>query len=100
VSPTSPNDEPPKDVDGVAEAVRRRIARREEWRSKGVRSFARNLSIIGSYGWTLVVPTLLGVYLGRWLDQRFGSGVFWTFALLVVGVTFGGYVVWKRMNGT
>lgn len=91
--------EPTEGEQDIANTVERRIARRKEWKRTGERSFARNLSIIGSYGWTIVTPILGGLLLGRWLDRRFATGVFWTFALLVVGVALGGHTIWKRMNG-
>jgi predicted F0F1-ATPase subunit len=34
------------------------------------RSIALNLAMIGALGWTIVIPTLCGVFAGRWLDHR------------------------------
>jgi len=45
-----------------------------------------------------VIPALLGVYAGRALDRRFGSGVFWTLGLLVAGVVLGCVLAWQRLN--
>jgi ATP synthase protein I len=79
-------------------AVRTRRGRRDLWARQGERPIGRNLAMIGVLGWTVVTPTLAGLFLGRWLDQRFGSGVFWTLGLLVAGVSLGCAMAWKRIG--
>lgn len=80
------------------EAVRRRRERQEEWDRTGERSVAKNLAMIGALGWIIVVPTLGGIFIGRWLDRTFESGIFWTLALLMVGLTLGSALAWRRMH--
>jgi len=80
------------------DAVRQRRERRERWKQEGERSIGRNLAMIGVLGWTIVIPTLLGMFAGRWLDRRFDSGIFWTLGLLVLGLTLGCWLAWKRMQ--
>jgi ATP synthase protein I len=82
----------------LGEAVRTRQERRERWQREGERSIGQNLAMIGTLGWTVVVPTLLGVFAGRWLDRHFGSGVFWSLGLLVAGLAFGCSLAWKRIH--
>jgi ATP synthase protein I len=83
----------------LQQAVRTRRERRELWQQQGERSLGQNLAMIGALGWTIVLPTLAGIFAGRWLDQRFSSGVFWTLGLLVVGLAAGCILAWKRMHG-
>jgi ATP synthase protein I len=80
------------------DAVRLQRERRERWGREGERSIGRNLAMIGVLGWTIVVPTLAGVFAGRWLDAVFGSGIFWTLGLLAAGLTLGCVLGWKRMQ--
>jgi ATP synthase protein I len=80
------------------EAVRRVRERRARASREGRRSIGQDLALIGVIGWTVVIPTLLGIYLGRVLDRRFASGVFWTLGLLIVGVTLGCALAWQRLN--
>jgi ATP synthase protein I len=54
--------------------------------------------MIGVLGWTVVIPTLIGVFAGRWLDREFGTGVFWTLGLIVIGLTIGCVLAWKRIH--
>lgn len=82
----------------LEEAVRRRRERLLESQRRGEPSVGENLAMIGALGWTVITPTLLGVFGGRWLDRQFGSGVFWTIGLLVAGLALGCSLAWKRMH--
>lgn len=93
-----PDQRSPDHPERLDEAVRIRGERRERWLRNGERSIGQNLAMIGSLGWTIVTPTLLGVSIGRWLDRELGWGVFWTFGLLVVGLSIGCLLAWKRMH--
>jgi ATP synthase protein I len=81
------------------EAVRKRRDRRMLWQREGERSTASNLAMIGALGWIVVVPTLIGVFAGRWLDGTFGTGIFWTLSLLAAGLTVGCMLAWSRIKG-
>lgn len=81
----------------LGKAVKTRQERRARWQREGERSLGQNLAMIGALGWTIVTPTLIGIFVGRWLDRQFASGIFWTLALLVLGLTLGCTLAWKRM---
>ncbi|HTY65758.1 MAG TPA: AtpZ/AtpI family protein [Alphaproteobacteria bacterium] len=80
------------------EAVRTRRERLERRAHEGERSIGQNLAMIGALGWTVVLPTLAGIFLGRWLDRHFASGIFWTLGLLTLGLAAGCTLAWKRMH--
>jgi len=82
----------------LGEAVHRRRDRRDLWEREGERMIGQNIAMIGAIGWTIVVPTLIGIFAGRWLDREFGSGIFWTAALLVLGLSAGCLLAWKRIH--
>lgn len=88
----------PENHERLGDAVRKRQERRELWHREGERSLGQNLAMIGALGWTIIVPTLLGIYAGRWLDRTFQSGVFWTLGLLVAGLAAGCAFAWRRMH--
>lgn len=52
------------------------------------------MGMMGMIGWSVVVPTLLGVALGVWLDARYPGGRSWTLALLVAGLVLGCFNAW------
>lgn len=84
--------------DGMADAARKQQERRRLWRSEGEPSVARFVGQIGILGWIIVTPTLIGLFIGRWLDYTFGTGIFWSAALLMLGVTAGFWSGWRWMQ--
>ncbi len=82
----------------MATAARRRSERRRRWLGEGEPSVVRFVGQIGVLGWIIVTPILVGLFAGRWLDQRLGTGIFWSAPLLFVGVAVGGYSAWKWMH--
>jgi len=79
--------------------MRRAVQLREQrCKQASEQSIWQNLSMIGAFGWLIVVPALLGVLLGRWLDDTFETGILFTGALIFLGVAMGGYLVWQRIN--
>ena len=88
----------PENHEKLSDAVKTRQERRERWQREGERSIGQNLAMIGVLGWTIVLPTLLGLFAGRWLDRQFHMGIFWTLGLLVVGLTIGCMLAWRRMR--
>jgi ATP synthase protein I len=85
--------------DGMLRSVRQRRARHWHWLREGEPSFARQAAQIGILGWTIVLPTLIGVFAGRWVDRRFGTGIFWTGPLLLLGLALGCWSAWRWMQG-
>ncbi len=52
------------------------------------------LGVMGMVGWSVVVPTLLGTFLGLWLDKHHAGAHSWTLALLVAGLVLGCGSAW------
>lgn len=74
----------PLAADVGAKAERKLMARRQ---SGGV--VWVGLSMMGLVGWSVVVPTLFGAFVGVWLDGRFPGTHSWTLTLLVAGLVLG-----------
>lgn len=85
----------PDEQDKLVHSVRVRGERRRRWLRDGEPSTARSLAQIGVLGWIIVVPLLSGVFIGRWLDGMFSSGLFWTAPLLMLGLGLGCWSAWK-----
>ena len=81
----------------LARAVERRRARQEKWKREGERPLGRNLALIG-LGWLIVVPALLGALLGHVIDGHAGTGVAFTFALILAGVGLGSWFAWNHVR--
>ncbi len=88
-------DSPP---DRLTKAVRDSRARRDLWRSEGEPSMMRFVGQIGVLGWIIVAPTLICLFIGRWIDRSFGTGIFWSAPLLLVGIVIGCWSAWRWMH--
>jgi ATP synthase protein I len=53
------------------------------------------LGMMGLVGWSVTIPTLLGVALGLWLDHRYPGKHNWALALLAVGLAIGCLNAWR-----
>jgi ATP synthase protein I len=86
------------DLDRLARAAQKAAEREEEGRADPEPSLGVRLGQIGVLGWTIVVPTLLFLFLGRWLDRIFGTGIFFSAPLLMAGAAIGLWFAWRWMH--
>lgn len=87
------NDSPPADL-SLAKMVGVRALRKLRAKRHSDRSAWWGLGMIGTIGWSVAIPTLLGVFLGRWLDRDNPGGRSWTLALLAAGLVIGCMNAW------
>lgn len=95
---TNPAD--PGQEDPLVKGARIRGERHRRKLREGDPSVARRLAQIGVLGWVIVIPMLIGIYLGHWMDHTFYTGVFWTAPLLLIGLAIGCWSAWRWMNNT
>lgn len=84
--------------DPLVKGVRLQGERHRRWLREGDPSVGRRLAQIGVLGWIIVVPMLIGIFIGRWLDRTFHSGLFYTAPLLMLGLALGCWSAWKWMK--
>lgn len=87
---------PPRDH--VAEAARRASGIAQAGAQTPEPSLGSRLGQIGVLGWMIVVPPLLGALAGHWIDRLFGTGVFFSAPLIMVGAVLGFRSAWKWMH--
>jgi ATP synthase protein I len=85
----------PNEHDPLVKNARLRGERHRLWLKEGEPSIGRRLAQIGVLGWIVVVPMLIGLFIGRYLDGVFASGLFWTAPLLMIGLALGCWSAWK-----
>ena len=95
-----PTPEPPAPgaAADLAQVVGVTLQRRVTARAQAETSLTRGLAKVGLYGWLVVIPTLAGLFLGRWLDQQVKGGITFTAALILAGVAVGFRLIWTRMH--
>jgi ATP synthase protein I len=86
------------DLDRLARAARRAVRRDAEGRADPEPSLGARLGQIGVLGWAIIVPTLLCLFLGRWLDRSFETGIFFSAPLLMIGAAIGFWSAWRWMH--
>ena len=84
--------------DKLAEAAHEAENRAQRARKDPEPSLGRRLGQIGILGWTIVLPTLIGLFGGRMIDRAFGTGIFFSAPLLMLGVAFGFWSAWRWMQ--
>ncbi len=75
--------------------LRQQVRRAQNARHTG---FWQGLAALGAVGWMVVLPAIAGAFAGRWLDQHFASGAFWTLSLLLLGVAVGCATAWRHVR--
>ena len=88
----------PQAQDKLANAARRSAERAKASLENPEPSLGARLGQIGVLGWTIVVPTLLGLALGRWMDREFATGIFFSAPLIIIGAILGFWSAWKWMK--
>jgi len=73
---------------GVKE--RRKIKAREDEE----RGIWFGLGMFGLVGWSVAVPSLIGIAIGVWMDKKFNDAYSWTLMMIFVGVAAGCLNAW------
>jgi ATP synthase protein I len=77
-----------------SELIKEKEKRKMKARSERDQNIWFGLGMFGTVGWSVAIPTLIGVALGLWLDVRYPSRVSWTLTLLVTGLVIGCLNAW------
>ena len=69
-------------------------------RARGERNhdLFRSLALLGVVGWSITFPTLAGVALGIWIDQRWPSRFSATLTCLLLGMGIGCVNAWAHIR--
>lgn len=63
-------------------------------RRRGAQDIWFGLGMFGLIGWSVAIPTLLGVLAGAFMDKLFPGTHSWTLSLLIVGLFIGCLNAW------
>ena len=74
--------------------IRTKSARKLQARRQKDQSIWFNLGMIGLVGWSITIPTLIGIAIGIWIDKRWTSQYSWTLMMLLIGLFFGCVNAW------
>ena len=52
------------------------------------------LGMFGLVGWSVAIPTVIGIAVGIWIDAKWPSSYSWTLMFLIIGVIVGCLNAW------
>lgn len=82
----------------IIEDLEKQVGAKESRKMKGRREKDRSiwfgLGMFGLIGWSVAIPTLIGVAVGIWIDNTWPSRFSWTLMLLFIGVILGCVNAW------
>lgn len=82
----------------LADRVGQRAERKQRARGQPDHPVWFGLGMFGLVGWSIAVPTVMGIALGIWVDGRWPGEVSWTLTFLIIGVSLGCMNAWYWLN--
>jgi ATP synthase protein I len=89
-------------IEKVGEKEARKIRARHE-KDRGIWF---GLGMMGIIGWSIAIPTLMGIALGIWMDAKWQGRISWTLTFFFIGLALGCLNAWywvekerKRITG-
>lgn len=71
-----------------------KLARKKRSQQEEENSIWWGLGMYGLVGWSVAIPTIIGITLGRWIDQKWQTSYSWTLMLLFIGMILGCWNAW------
>lgn len=78
----------------LSDIIEKKEIRKIKARKEKDRGVWFGFGMFGLVGWSVAVPTLLGIALGVWIDSTYASRYSWTLMFLFVGVVLGCMNAW------
>jgi ATP synthase protein I len=88
----------PRDETTFSRQVGAQAARKLKAQRRATRSIWFGFGMSGLFGWSVTVPTLIGVALGVWLDKHHHSQYSWTLMLMLIGLLIGCLNAWHWVS--
>ncbi|MHC5038113.1 MAG: AtpZ/AtpI family protein [Planctomycetota bacterium] len=72
-----------------------RKKREAEYRDRG---FWTGVGVMGLVGWSVILPAVLGAYLGLWIDRELGLSRIFSGGLALLGLCAGCWNAWRMVR--
>lgn len=83
------------DEEDAIKQVQKKAEQMQKTRRRTGYSPLQGFSAFGVIGWSVSVPTVLGVIAGRWLNDAAPQSFSWVLALMLAGLVIGIIVAWE-----
>jgi ATP synthase protein I len=98
VTSAKPHRTASSNADPLAHVARRAVELDARGREIPEPSLGARLGQIGVLGWAIIIPILLALFAGRWLDRTLQTNVFFSGSFLMVGAAIGFWSAWRWMH--
>ena len=89
------NKEHSKDIKhGFIKKIEKKEKRKLRAQKKKGQAVWFGLGLFGVIGWSVMVPTLIGIAVGIWADRRWPGQISWTLTFLFAGIILGCLNAW------
>jgi len=89
------NKENPKDIKhGFIKKIEKKEKRKLRAQKKKGQAIWFGLGLFGVIGWSVMVPTLIGIAVGIWADRKWPGQISWTLTFLFAGIILGCLNAW------
>lgn len=89
------NKENPKDIKrSFIRKIEKKEKRKLRARDKKYQAIWFGMGLFGVIGWSVMVPTLIGIAVGIWADRRWPGTISWTLTFLFAGIILGCLNAW------
>ena len=86
------------DETNFSQQIGQQASRKLKAQRSSTKSIWFGLGMSGLVGWSVMVPALLGVAVGMWVDQRYPSSYSWTLMLMLIGLIIGCLNAWHWID--
>jgi len=94
VDPEHPDRDRESRPEPLNSIVDRKAERKLRAQRERPRSLWYGLGMFGLVGWSVAIPTLIGVAIGLWFDANYPSPISWTLTGLGIGILIGCLNAW------
>jgi len=89
------NKENPKDIKhSFIEKIKRKEKRKLRAQRKKGQAIWFGMGLFGVIGWSVMIPTLIGIAVGIWADRKWPGQISWTLTFLFAGIILGCLNAW------
>ena len=93
-TPNSHRKDQEKRQETFSQEVKGKASRKITAQREGDRTIWYGLGMFGIVGWSVAIPTLIGISIGVWLDLKLDDSYSWTLMMLFLGVVVGCLNAW------
>ena len=85
-------------ADSLSQKIEEKAQRKLTAMHEKKQSIWFGLGMVGMIGWSVTVPTLIGIGMGVWLDIHYPQSFSWPLNGLIIGLFTGCFIAWNWVS--